>query len=104
MDSPHSFRPLTLAILLSCITVVINYHDTDSAHILIPMENLDPSQFILIRWGGVVPACWKLWKDQRVAHVEAITYLVSELPFGLYFVVDECLGSQLVVSSRSLWT
>ena len=79
----------------------MDHHDMANAHVLIPIKSLDPSQFILIRWGDVVPVCWKLWKDQRIAHVETITFLVRESPFRRYFIVEKGVDSQLAVSSRS---
>ena len=41
------------------------------------LEELNPPQCILLRWGDVVPWCWSTWNDQRVANTETIRSLVS---------------------------
>ena len=41
------------------------------------LEELDPPQCILLRWGNVVPWSWTTWNDQRVANTETIQSLVS---------------------------
>jgi hypothetical protein len=41
-----------------------------------PIEELDPAQTILVRWGETVPFCWTVWDDQRIVYTETTTYLV----------------------------
>src|SRR6266498_3146876 len=41
------------------------------------LEELDPPQCILLRWGNVVPWSWSTWNDPRIANTETIRSLVS---------------------------
>jgi hypothetical protein len=72
------FRPHTLATLLSLIQFIIHSgnNNTTTLDLAYPIEELDPAQTILVRWGGTVPFCWTIWGDQRIAHMEIITHLV----------------------------
>jgi len=76
-NASPSFRPHTLATLLSLIQSVMHSdHTTAALNLAFPIEQLDPAQTILIRWGETVPFCWTIWDDQRIAQVESITHLV----------------------------
>lgn len=43
------------------------------------MEELDPAQTILVKWGLTVPFCWTVWDKDKVADMEVITHLVGFL-------------------------
>jgi hypothetical protein len=67
-----SFRPHTLATLLSLIQSVMH----SDCNLMCPIEELDLAQTILVRWGETIPFCWTIWDDQRIAHMQSISHLV----------------------------
>ncbi|KAJ7492824.1 hypothetical protein FB451DRAFT_1219679 [Mycena latifolia] len=73
-------RPHTLGCLINMLQNVIHPNDSVlSLQLVIPPENLDPAQIVLLRWGDTdtVSWCWETWDDHGVANTESIVFLTS---------------------------
>lgn len=93
-DHPLSpFQPHTQATMLRQIARVLKYADTDwlSMSPLEPAVELDAPQFALLRWGMVVPWCWVVWHNERMAGQEVVECLVRRSYIALHFV--SCISS-----------
>lgn len=77
-----------LSNLLHLIQSVMQFDEKCTLDGLLPIEHLDSAQNILVRWGETIPFCWSAWRDQRIAHAESITHLVSSSSFQSYHVTD----------------
>jgi hypothetical protein len=71
------FRPQSLASLLVLIQLVLGPQDSQPQSLVLPREVLDLPETILVRWGSTVRWSWEVWSDQRIAHAECTTYMVS---------------------------
>ncbi|KAJ7783558.1 hypothetical protein DFH07DRAFT_788206 [Mycena maculata] len=72
------FRPHSLGCLLNILQNVMHPDDTvSSLRVIVPPDELDPAQVILLRWGETVSWCWETWDDYRVANSESIVFLTS---------------------------
>ena len=63
--------------LLYLVQFILTGGFRDSDHSVLPYQHLDMAQTILIRWGELVPWCWRTWNDERAADFECIADLVS---------------------------
>ncbi|KAF8641068.1 hypothetical protein AX17_000712 [Amanita inopinata Kibby_2008] len=71
-------RPQTLNSISEAVGYVMTYDLDDSiAALPFPREHPSPGQTLLLKWGNVVPGCWRLWDDHRVANSEYIVYMTA---------------------------
>ncbi|KAF8973892.1 hypothetical protein BDZ97DRAFT_403357 [Flammula alnicola] len=87
LESPK-LRPGGFGCLLDLMRLVMN-QETNS---ILPLEDLDAPQIILLRWGCVVPWSWSTWNDERIANTE---YLRSMTATWLYHLNTPLFGLEI---------
>ena len=101
--SISSLRPHTRAAMINLMKVILRpTHDDanggttlSTATTLIPLEELDLSQSILLRWSAdiTVPWAWSVWDDERI-----LDYGIIELLVSPSYSVDRAQVIRLMVS------
>ena len=72
-------RPHSLGLLLEVIRIIMTYDLQEPVtHLTSPREYLNPGATVLVGCGNILPWCWLLWDDHRIAGFECILYLVRE--------------------------
>ena len=72
-------RPHSLGLLLEVIRIVMTYDLQEPVtHFTSPREDLNPGLTVLVGCGNILPWCWLLWNDHRIAGFECILYLVRK--------------------------
>ncbi|KAF5375025.1 hypothetical protein D9758_000142 [Tetrapyrgos nigripes] len=95
-DSSYTaLKPRTFGNLLELIHAVLGNGDSEEME---PVENLDAAQSFLLRWGNIVPWCWKTWSDPRIDGTDSIIrltttwlYHIDEFPDVSSIMVDSVL-------------
>ncbi|KAJ8084168.1 hypothetical protein PM082_002935 [Marasmius tenuissimus] len=72
-------RPRTMGNLLDYLYCILNpEHMGGTTWLTSPIEALDASQKVLIRWRETVLWCWKKWDDSRIANSDIVTCLTAQ--------------------------
>lgn len=77
-DHLDLIRPHSLGLLLELIQGVMTYDLQEPIHhVSNPRETLNPALNILMRCSNILPWCWHLWADHRIANFECVIYLTA---------------------------
>lgn len=76
-------RPESFGHILEIIQIILGPSNCS----LRVLERPDSAQYILLRWGDVIPWSWSTWNDQRVANTECLRALVTISSYYIYISV-----------------
>lgn len=102
-ETERNFRPLTLAMLLDTIQLVLQLPSSDHAmDILRPSHQLDMAVQALMYSPVTISWCWSTWDERRTAFTETIDCLVSILFSCRKHTLTGISDIYLVVSHRCM--
>ncbi|KAI0936199.1 hypothetical protein AcV5_004396 [Taiwanofungus camphoratus] len=101
-ENPDPFRPHTQATLLNLVYNVMSPAGvpTSALALITPLASLNAAQSILLRWGQVVPWCWAVWSDPRIANSEIIDYTTASWLYHLGHISTDLDENTELMDSR----